>query len=102
MHHEWYNGEGYPIGKSGDDIPLYARIIKVTDSYDAMISKRPGREQLSPADAIEYMMAMAGAEFAPKLSIYFYAEWRYIRLDVKYCCRTGSMVLWRRISGTFR
>lgn len=29
---------------------LYARIIKVTDSYDAMISKRPGREQLSPAD----------------------------------------------------
>ena len=67
MHHEWYNGEGYPIGKSGDDIPLYARIIKVTDSYDAMISKRPGREQLSPADAIEYMMAMAGAEFAPKL-----------------------------------
>lgn len=32
-----------------------------------MISKRPGREQLSPADAIEYMMAMAGAEFAPKL-----------------------------------
>lgn len=67
MHHEWYNGEGYPIGKSGDDIPLYARIIKVTDSYDAMISKRPGREQLSPADAIEYMMAMAGAEFDPKL-----------------------------------
>ena len=62
MHHEWYNGEGYPIGKSGDDIPLYARIIKVTDSYDAMISKRPGREQLSPADAIEYMMAMAGAD----------------------------------------
>ena len=54
-------------GKSGDDIPLYARIIKVTDSYDAMISKRPGREQLSPADAIEYMMAMAGAEFDPKL-----------------------------------
>ena len=39
----------------------------MTDSYDAMISKRPGREQLSPADAIEYMMAMAGAEFDPQL-----------------------------------
>ena len=67
MHHEWFNGEGYPLEKSGRDIPLYARIIKVTDSYDAMISKRPGREQLSPADAIEYMMAMAGAEFDPQL-----------------------------------
>ena len=67
MHHEWYNGEGYPTGKSGKDIPLYARIIKVTDGYDAMISKRPGREQLSPADAIEYMMAMAGSEFDPEL-----------------------------------
>lgn len=67
MHHEWFNGEGYPMGSTGQEIPLYARIIKLTDCYDSMVSKCPQRKQVSPSDAIEYLMAMAGAEFDPEI-----------------------------------
>lgn len=67
MHHEWYNGEGYPTGGAGGEIPLFARIIKLADCYDSMASKRPQRKRLSPLEAVEYLMAMAGAEFDPEL-----------------------------------
>lgn len=67
MHHEWYNGDGYPTGNEGEHIPLFARIIKLADCYDSMASKRPQRKTMSPSDAVEYLMAMAGAEFDPKL-----------------------------------
>lgn len=66
-HHECYNGEGYPLGKSGDEIHLFARIIKLTDCYDAMTSGRPSGEGQSPSEAMEYLMAMAGTQFDPKL-----------------------------------
>lgn len=67
MHHEWYNGGGYPMGKTGEDIPLFARIIKMTDSYDTMTSKHPVKGNMAPSDALEYLMAMAGAEFDSQL-----------------------------------
>ena len=66
-HHEWYNGQGYPFGKQRDEITLFARIIKLADSYDALVSKRPSREPMSPSEAMEYLMAMAGVEFDPQL-----------------------------------
>lgn len=67
QHHEWYNGEGYPLRRSGNDIPLYARIIKLTDVYDALTSKRPYHEAVSPSEAVEYLMGNAGVEFDPDL-----------------------------------
>lgn len=67
QHHESYNGEGYPLRKSGEDIDINARIIKLADVYDAMTSKRPYRDALSPSDAVEYIMAMCGSEFDPQL-----------------------------------
>jgi len=66
-HHEWYNGEGYPLRKSGNDISIFARIIKLADVYDAMTSKRPYHEALSPSDAVEYIMAMNETEFDPEM-----------------------------------
>lgn len=66
-HHECYNGEGYPLRKSGEEISIYARIIKMADVYDAMLSKRPYRDALPPSDAVEYIMAMCGSEFDPQL-----------------------------------
>ena len=66
-HHEWYNGSGYPYGKSGNEIPLFARIIKLADCYDALISKRPSRDAQTPSDALEYLMAGTGSEFDPQL-----------------------------------
>lgn len=67
QHHEWYNGEGYPLRRSGSEIPLYARIIKIADVYDAFTSKLPYREPKSPSEAAEYLMKSVGGEFDPEL-----------------------------------
>ena len=66
-HHEWYNGCGYPMRRSGSEIPIYARIIKLADVYDALTSKLPYHEAVPPSEAVEYIMANAGAEFDPEL-----------------------------------
>ncbi len=66
-HHEWYNGCGYPLRKSGSEIPIYARIIKLADVYDALTSRLPYHEAVPPSEAVEYIMANAGAEFDPEL-----------------------------------
>jgi HD-GYP domain-containing protein (c-di-GMP phosphodiesterase class II) len=64
-HHERYDGTGYPDGLAGDEIPLFARIITVVDSYDAMTSKRPYRDARAHADAIAEIKAKSGAQFDP-------------------------------------
>lgn len=66
-HHEWYNGGGYPLRKSGSDIPLIARIVKMADVYDAMTSKLPYHSPLLPTSVAEYIIENAGAEFDPEL-----------------------------------
>ena len=67
MHHEAYNGKGYPNKKSGEEIPIYARIIRMTDCYDILTSKHPSKSALSPSEAVEYLMSQAGEEFDPGL-----------------------------------
>lgn len=74
QHHESYDGSGYPQRVSGEEISLNARIIKLADVYDAMTTKRPYRDALSPSDATEYIMAMCGAEFDPKL-VELFLKW---------------------------
>lgn len=66
-HHERYDGTGYPLGRAGEDITLFARIIKMVDCYDAKTSGRISREGKAPSEAMEYLMAMAGSEFDPVL-----------------------------------
>ena len=73
-HHEWNNGEGYPLHKSGEDISIYARIIKIADVYDAMTSKRPYHKELCPADAVEYIMSMNETEFDPE-TVKIFVKW---------------------------
>lgn len=65
-HHECYDGSGYPAGLSGDSIPLEARILSVTDAYDAMTSPRPYREQLSLEEAVKELRRCAGVKFDPE------------------------------------
>jgi putative two-component system response regulator len=64
-HHENYDGTGYPEGLCGAQIPLAARIIHVTDAYDAMTSPRPFREAMSHEQALVQLEAGAGAQFDP-------------------------------------
>jgi HD-GYP domain-containing protein (c-di-GMP phosphodiesterase class II) len=66
-HHEWFNGEGYPDGLQGDDIPLYAAIIAIADAYDAMTSSRPYKEARSRESALKELSLFAGRQFNPRL-----------------------------------
>lgn len=55
-HHENENGSGYPLGKTGDEIPLYAKIIHAVDVYDALTSRRPYKDPYAPVDALQYII----------------------------------------------
>ncbi|WP_372995560.1 HD-GYP domain-containing protein [Lutispora sp.] len=62
-HHERYDGNGYPYGICGKDIPFISRIISVADAYDAMISKRPYRSALSVNEALQILHKEKGKQF---------------------------------------
>ncbi|UCE19756.1 MAG: response regulator [Gemmatimonadota bacterium] len=66
-HHERYDGNGYPHGLRGVDIPLGARILAVADSYDAMTSDRPYRPALTADKALDELEVNAGKQFDPQL-----------------------------------
>jgi hypothetical protein len=69
-HHERYDGTGYPEGLKGDKIPLYARIVGVADSYDAMSSNRVYRRHLSKDEIIEEIQQGSGTQFDPDILKY--------------------------------
>lgn len=62
-HHERPDGEGYPLGLKGDDIPIGARILNVSDAFDAMTSDRPYRRALSVQVALRELEKGAGTQF---------------------------------------
>lgn len=67
-HHERYDGRGYPDKKAGEDIPIYARLIAVADSYDAMTSKRCYRDAL-PQDVVRNEIVKGrGTQFDPQIA----------------------------------
>ena len=66
-HHERYNGKGYPSGLQGTNIPLYARIAAIADSYDAITSKRVYAEPIPHATALKKMYEWRGYDFQPEL-----------------------------------
>lgn len=73
-HHEWYNGEGYPHGLKGEEIHLFAQIVAIADSYDAMTSSRPYRRGRSKAAATKEIKKFRGAQFSPRLVDVFVAS----------------------------
>jgi len=64
-HHEKWDGTGYPIGLSGEQIPLAARTFAVVDVYDALTSQRPYRPAWSREEALEYIRSQASKHFDP-------------------------------------
>jgi len=67
FHHEWWNGSGYPYGKKGTNIPLYARIFSVVDALDSMTSKRPYKKAVSFEDARKEIQRCSGTQFDPQV-----------------------------------
>jgi putative two-component system response regulator len=66
-HHERFDGDGYPAGVAGEQIPLCGRIVAVADVFDALLSDRPYRAHLELDEALEVMQEGRGTHFDPGL-----------------------------------
>ncbi len=67
MHHESWDGTGYPLGLAGESIPLECRIVSVVDAYGAMTADRPYREAMTHEQAAEELRRCAGTQYDPTL-----------------------------------
>jgi putative nucleotidyltransferase with HDIG domain len=67
-HHEWFNGNGYPEGLSGEKIPLGARILHVADSIDAMLSPRTYKAAYCIERTVDEIKKGSGTQFDPQVS----------------------------------
>ena len=70
-HHEKYDGRGYPSQLQGENIPLFARIAAIADTFDAMTSKRPYRDALPLETVISEVEKCKGTQFDPKIADVF-------------------------------
>ena len=64
-HHERWDGQGYPFGLKGEEIPLSARIMALVDVYDALRSKRCYKESFSHEESVEIISKGRGTQFDP-------------------------------------
>ncbi len=83
-HHERFDGTGYPVGLSGEEIPLCARIMSIADVYDALKTKRAYKEAYSQEKCIQIIREGSGTQFDPRLvqaflnvADKFYDTWEY-------------------------
>ena len=74
-HHERWDGDGYPTGRGGAEIPYGARVLAVVDAFDAMTSDRPYRRALPVEAAVEEVARCAGGQFDPAVARAFIGAW---------------------------
>ncbi|MGE4572161.1 MAG: HD-GYP domain-containing protein, partial [Candidatus Izemoplasmatales bacterium] len=73
-HHEHWNGLGYPRGLSKEEIPLFSRIIAISDAYEAMTSDRVYRKTMSQEEAVKEIIRCSGSQFDPFIARVFVEE----------------------------
>ncbi len=66
-HHEWWNGDGYPLRLRGEAIPYLSRLFAVMDSYEAMTNARPHRKPFTNAKALQEIKLESGKKFQPEI-----------------------------------
>ena len=66
-HHERCNGNGYPFGKSGSEIPVYAKICAIADTFESLTAGRPFKSPKSPFEALKIMQVEMAHDFDPDL-----------------------------------
>ena len=70
-HHEKWNGQGYPYGLAGEEIPLVGRIVALADVFDALISDRPYKKAYSLEESCDIIRKERGHHFDPKIDDIF-------------------------------
>jgi putative nucleotidyltransferase with HDIG domain len=75
-HHERWDGKGYPAKLAGEEIPIGARVVAVTEAFDAMTRAQPYSPKRTPEEAITELEAFAGSQFDPRIVRLFVAEYR--------------------------
>ncbi|MDD3024528.1 MAG: PAS domain S-box protein [Syntrophomonadaceae bacterium] len=70
-HHEHWDGSGYPLGLSEQEIPLISRILAIVDAFDVMIQGRPYKKAISAQEAFDELESCAGSQFDPLLIQHF-------------------------------
>jgi len=84
-HHEKWNGQGYPHGLSGTDIPIVARIVAIADVFDALTCVRPYKAAWPLEKALELIAKSAGEHFDPSLvKLFLEAEVEVRRIATEY------------------
>jgi len=68
LHHERWDGQGYPHGLQGTSIPYLCRLLALADVFDALSSDRPYRQAFTPPEALAEIEAQAGRQFDPDLT----------------------------------
>ena len=81
-HHERWDGNGYPAGLKGENIPLCARIMAIADVYDALTSERCYKKAIQPKEAVKIIKEGSGTHFDPKL----------VEIFLKYMSETDECV----------
>jgi len=76
LHHERWDGAGYPCGLGGESIPVEARLLAVADAFDAMTSMRPYRPMRPREEAFAELGREAGKQFDPQMVDAFLAVWQ--------------------------
>lgn len=66
-HHEHWNGNGYPLGLKGENIPILSRILAIADTYDVMVNGRSYRPAVTPQEVWEELKRCSGTQFDPRL-----------------------------------
>ena len=64
-HHEHFDGNGYPYGKKGEEIPIGSRILAVADAFDSMVTPKTYRNQVTPREALRQIKELTGKQFDP-------------------------------------
>lgn len=80
-HHEHWDGSGYPDGLVGEQIPFEARVIAVTDSFDAMTTDRPYHQAVSLQRAYDIVLRNSGSQFDPTVVSAFRKAWEDQRIQ---------------------
>jgi response regulator RpfG family c-di-GMP phosphodiesterase len=93
-HHEQYNGEGYPAGLRGEEIPLECRIVAVADVFDALTSSRPYKRAWGIAEARQFIIDGKGKHFCPVCCDAFLQAWdQVLEIHQRYPDAEGNFDL---------